>query len=198
MITKRELYKEFGLDGYINDIYISRRKRRQNDDTFAFVRFSEYGGMMKAITRMNGGYWKEHKLSVSRAKWGREGEPGRTDHAQRPQLIQGANVNTNAKQTFTLSKKKEVKGVWSMEQKKRMKRSLLGVCVEPVDFRKVMNRLLDEWNGPGDIESHDVGPYRCLVTFSSLEIRDEAMKDELLLSTFDEVRPLWEFVWGFR
>ncbi|MED6217550.1 hypothetical protein PIB30_018760 [Stylosanthes scabra] len=68
-----------------------------------------------------------------------------------------------------------------------------GVSVKPIEFRKVMNRLLEEWNGPRQIESRDVGPYRCLVTFSSAEIRDNAMNDEILLSVFDKVRPIWDF-----
>ncbi|MED6145302.1 hypothetical protein PIB30_023884 [Stylosanthes scabra] len=57
-----------------------------------------------------------------------------------------------------------------------------------------MNKLLDEWSGLGEIESRDVGPYRCLITFSSPEIRDNALNDELLLSIFDEVRLHWNFV----
>ncbi|MED6203679.1 hypothetical protein PIB30_001373, partial [Stylosanthes scabra] len=55
-----------------------------------------------------------------------------------------------------------------------------------------MDLLLDEWSGPGEIEIRDVGPYRCLITFSSEEIRDGAMNDELLLSVFDEVRAHWD------
>ncbi|MED6108960.1 hypothetical protein PIB30_029059 [Stylosanthes scabra] len=58
------------------------------------------------------------------------------------------------------SLKKVVEAVWSEEQKSRLERSLLGVCVKPIEFRKVMNLLLDEWQGPGDIECRDVGPYR--------------------------------------
>ncbi|MED6145841.1 hypothetical protein PIB30_028947 [Stylosanthes scabra] len=57
-----------------------------------------------------------------------------------------------------------------------------------------MNVLLDEWNGLGNIECRDVGPYRYLVSFSSVEIRDQAMSNELLLSVFDEVRHHWDFV----
>ncbi|MED6140357.1 hypothetical protein PIB30_092382 [Stylosanthes scabra] len=57
-----------------------------------------------------------------------------------------------------------------------LQRSLLGVCVKPIEFRKVMNRLLEEWNGPGSVES-----------------RNEALKDDLLLSLFDEVMMLWDF-----
>ncbi|MED6170341.1 hypothetical protein PIB30_029944 [Stylosanthes scabra] len=59
-----------------------------------------------------------------------------------------------------------------------------------------MNQLLDEWNGLGEIECKDVGPYRCVVTFSTPEIRDGDVDNELLHSVFDEVRPHWNFVWS--
>ncbi|MED6180233.1 hypothetical protein PIB30_008427 [Stylosanthes scabra] len=57
-----------------------------------------------------------------------------------------------------------------------------------------MNTLLDDWNGPGTIECRDVDPYRCLVSFSSAEIRDQAMTNDLLLFVFDEVRHHWDFL----
>ncbi|MED6158816.1 hypothetical protein PIB30_036324 [Stylosanthes scabra] len=86
---------------------------------------------------------------------------------------------------------KTIDGIWAVDQRERLQRSLLGVCVKPIHFREVINRLLDEWNGQGDIECRDVGPYRCLVTFSTPEIRDQALHNPLLLSVFDEVRMHW-------
>ncbi|MED6160207.1 hypothetical protein PIB30_049188 [Stylosanthes scabra] len=91
---------------------------------------------------------------------------------------------------------KEVDVVWADEQRQRLKISLLGVSVKPIEFRKVMYKLLDDWGGPGEIECRDVGPFRCLITFKSEEIRDDAMQDELLLSLFDEIRPHWEIFWS--
>ncbi|MED6161481.1 hypothetical protein PIB30_061093 [Stylosanthes scabra] len=90
---------------------------------------------------------------------------------------------------------KEVDVVWAEEQKLQLQISLLGVCVKPIEFRKVMNLLLDEWDGSGEIECRDVGPHKCLITFSSPEIRNEAMQSKLLLSVFDEVRPHWDIFW---
>ncbi|MED6119632.1 hypothetical protein PIB30_013264 [Stylosanthes scabra] len=46
---------------------------------------------------------------------------------------------------------------------------------------------------PGEIECKDVGPYRCLITFSSQEIKEESIKNELLTSTFDEIRSHWKY-----
>ncbi|MED6119136.1 hypothetical protein PIB30_008944 [Stylosanthes scabra] len=56
-----------------------------------------------------------------------------------------------------------------------------------------MNFLLDEWMDEGEIECRDMGPYRCLISFSSVEIKNRAMEDELLKSIFDEIRPHWDF-----
>ncbi|MED6148576.1 hypothetical protein PIB30_054382 [Stylosanthes scabra] len=104
--------------------------------------------------------------------------------------------NRTVKETTELGGKKEIEAIWSIEQKELSQRSLLGVCVKPIEFRRVMNLLLDEWKRPGEIEFRDVGPYRCLISFSSTDIRDEAMSNELLLSVFDKVRPHWDFLWS--
>ncbi|MED6145303.1 hypothetical protein PIB30_023885 [Stylosanthes scabra] len=72
-VTKRELFKEFGKDGFIRDIYISRRKRQHTEDAFAFVRFREYKDAMRAIRRLNGTTWQEHKLCVSMSRYKKEG-----------------------------------------------------------------------------------------------------------------------------
>ncbi|MED6147395.1 hypothetical protein PIB30_043703 [Stylosanthes scabra] len=96
----------------------------------------------------------------------------------------------------TKSIRKEVEGSWVEVQKQRLQRSLLGVCIQPIEFRKVMNKLLDEWNGPGEIECRDVGPHKCLITFDSVEIRDGAFQNELLMEVFDEVRPHWKLFWN--
>ncbi|MED6118777.1 hypothetical protein PIB30_005916 [Stylosanthes scabra] len=53
-----------------------------------------------------------------------------------------------------------IDGVWAEDQRDTLGRSLLGCCVKPIEFRKVMNRVLDEWKGEGDIECRVVGPYR--------------------------------------
>ncbi|MED6158729.1 hypothetical protein PIB30_035457 [Stylosanthes scabra] len=55
---------------------------------------------------------------------------------------------------------------------------------------------MDEWKGPGEIECRDVGPCKCLITFDSSEIRNEAFQNELLIEIFDEVRPHWELFWS--
>ncbi|MED6148552.1 hypothetical protein PIB30_054164 [Stylosanthes scabra] len=104
-----------------------------------------------------------------------------------------------SKETRTMvgtAQRKKVDGTWVEDQKQRLQKSLLGFCVKQIEFRKVMNRWLDECKGPGEIECRDVGPYKCLITFESPEIRNDAFQNELLLEIFDEVRPHWELLWS--
>ncbi|MED6197560.1 hypothetical protein PIB30_057554 [Stylosanthes scabra] len=127
-ITKRELYKEFGRDGYV--LMFSSQESR--------------------------GQWQQPKKRMKKM-W---------VEVRRP----------NAKDTE--------KGLNGSERD--------GVSVKPIEFRKTMNFLLDEWKGEREIECRDMGPYRFLITFSSIEIKQSAMNNEVLLSAFDEVRPHWD------
>ncbi|MED6155459.1 hypothetical protein PIB30_005311 [Stylosanthes scabra] len=207
--TKRELYKEFGKCGFVKDIFISRKKRRNTEGTFAFVRYCEDSWMIRAINRLNGVLWNGRKLFVSESRytWGgrvqrqpllknqhKEMKKGRTQKwipVKQKQTDESDNRGHNKESGS--DRRKEIQGIWAEDQTERMQRSLLGVCVKPIEFRKVMNRLLEEWNGSGSVESRDIGPYRCLITFPSVADRDATMKDDLLLSMFDEVRLLWDF-----
>ncbi|MED6157602.1 hypothetical protein PIB30_024771 [Stylosanthes scabra] len=92
--------------------------------------------------------------------------------------------------------RKVIQAKWDEEQKQRLQRSLLGVCVKPIELQKIMDYLLEEWKGTGEIEDRDVGPYRCLIMFSTTEIRDEAVKNQLIQSVFDEVQFHWDFFWS--
>ncbi|MED6214018.1 hypothetical protein PIB30_098935 [Stylosanthes scabra] len=109
---------------------------------------------------MNGTTWKGSKLNVRLSK------PTRGED------------NLIGREKEVSARRKEICVYWCEEQKDRLRRSVLGVCVQPIDFSKSMNYLLDNWKGPGEIECRDVGPYRCLITFSSQEIKEEAMNDE--------------------
>ncbi|MED6186470.1 hypothetical protein PIB30_066969 [Stylosanthes scabra] len=196
-VTKREIYKRFRRNGYITDIFISRKLRKNAIGPFAFVRFHSYEGAAKAITTINGTIWDDAKLYVTMARSKRIGNSERTQERYVKQ--QGTNsgiqkkwvaigAKTKDRQTehsdrccnSMKCRTKEVEALWCAEQKQRLQRSLLGVSVKPIYFRKVMYKLMDEWKGPGKIECRDVGPFRCLLTFDTTEIRDAALEDELL------------------
>ncbi|MED6176198.1 hypothetical protein PIB30_085782 [Stylosanthes scabra] len=113
---------------------------------------------------MNGTTWRGTKLPVNLSKFDRR-------NGKRVEVLSDKRGPLAAASDI----RQEVAVGWSEEQRDRLNRSLLGVSVKPVDFRKTMNLLLDGWMGLGVIECRDVGPYRCLITFSSPEIKDDAM-----------------------
>ncbi|MED6220844.1 hypothetical protein PIB30_048744 [Stylosanthes scabra] len=150
-VLKRALFKEFGRSGFITDIYVSRKYRRNFKGAFAFIRYNEYGGALRSVSVMNGTMWGNAKLLVTMSKYGR------------------GMITNKGKGENGVGVKQRVSQRW----------------VEPIEFRKVMNKLLDEWNGPGEIDCRDVGPHK-----------DGAFQNELLMEVFDEVRPHWELFWN--
>ncbi|MED6180016.1 hypothetical protein PIB30_006506 [Stylosanthes scabra] len=214
-VTKRELYKEFGLDRYVTDIFISRKFRAKMKSPFAFIRFQRPGGAIRAICRLNGKVWKGQRLFITVSKYRNQDCNYRGEYSgslrgqlqpphqrmkkvwvevRRPSTKDNGKVEISGEAKYKEPKKKqEVVVTWSDENRDLMNRSLMGVCVEPIDFRKTMNLLVNEWMGEGEIECRDMGPYRCLVIFSWIEIKESSMNNDLLLSVFDEVRPHWEF-----
>ncbi|MED6108830.1 hypothetical protein PIB30_027922 [Stylosanthes scabra] len=142
----------------------------------------------------------ESKLFVTLSKYGRSSDTTTSERKQTtttltwvPKVERNDQRGTKIKNDSSelSDDNKVVQVIWAEDEKERLERSLLGVCVEPIEFREVMYHLLDEWKGPGKIECRDVGPYRCLLTFDSPENRDEAFNSELLQSTFDEIVPHW-------
>ncbi|MED6211272.1 hypothetical protein PIB30_072140 [Stylosanthes scabra] len=77
-----------------------------------------------------------------------------------------------------------------------LKQSLLGVNVKQFKFADVENTLLKNWEGPGIIECRDVALFRCLITFESEKIMEEALGKQSFLSAFDKVRHHWGAVWS--
>ncbi|MED6193141.1 hypothetical protein PIB30_016235 [Stylosanthes scabra] len=77
----------------------------------------------------------------------------------------------------------------------------MGVNFNPIVLEDVQKNLLKIWQGPGVIECGDVGPRRCLITFETKHIKNEAMVNEALLLVFDEdilslSRRIWVEVMG--
>ncbi|MED6126635.1 hypothetical protein PIB30_080383 [Stylosanthes scabra] len=178
-ISKKELYKAFGRYGFIKDIFISRKARQNSKGPFAFIRYNAYDARRKRQGRV---VQSGTKRKITQ-KWVevRRMTNGDKEHGKQHEIKDNA-----------MARRKEVEAAWSEEQKERLQRSLLGACVKPINLREVMEFLIKEWGGPGDIKVRDVGPYRCLITFSTTEIRDSAKESQLLQSVFDEVRHHWD------
>ncbi|MED6134646.1 hypothetical protein PIB30_038927 [Stylosanthes scabra] len=179
------MYKEFGNSGFVKDIFISRKKRRNLGCTFAFVRYYESGCMWRAIERLNGALWKENRLVVNESKYAYDGGILR----QTLMLNHAKEQRKSHAQKWIPMKKNKGDPMEKPDQSNSAgpngRKEIQGISAEA--------QLMEEWNGQGIIENRDVDPYRCLVTFLSIEARDEAMKDDLLLSVFDEVMLLWDF-----
>ncbi|MED6211199.1 hypothetical protein PIB30_071411 [Stylosanthes scabra] len=179
------------------DVFVSRKARWKMMSLFAFIRYNSYGSAMRAIARLNGTLWGKFKLFVTLSKIRREMKQPRVMHTDPKQRwVEKSNEQEMKNLKMVADQKKEIEATWAEDQKQRLQRSLLGVCVKPIEFKKVMERLMEEWKGPDEIECRDIGPYKCLITFDSLEIRDEAFHSELLLATFDEIRPHLEIFWS--
>ncbi|MED6108177.1 hypothetical protein PIB30_021124 [Stylosanthes scabra] len=130
MVSKRELFLEFGYNGWINDIYISRKQGRVMKSPFAFIRFNAYASAMRAIKRLNGSLWKK-TISVSLAKFKRSEKP-ETD---------GGNG----------TRQRKTKWVWRVISKENKKdgtdeqRSLYQEQGKGVIARKVVETVADEY-----------------------------------------------------
>ncbi|MED6108247.1 hypothetical protein PIB30_021865 [Stylosanthes scabra] len=118
-VTKRDMFKEFGKDGYILDVFISRRRQRNSINSFAFVRYQVYGG---ALSHKHTTEWE----ALAQCKSGEQ----RNENA-----VQGDLPESSVK-------KKVIQTEWAEEEKHRMGRSLLGVSVKPIEFRDVMYYII--------------------------------------------------------
>ena len=73
-MDKRWLKQLFGYEGQITDMYISRKQRRTNSNTFVFVRFVKEEAAQRAMQKMDGMEIRGCKLAVSLAKFRRNFE----------------------------------------------------------------------------------------------------------------------------
>ncbi|CAO2837752.1 unnamed protein product [Amaranthus hypochondriacus] len=68
----RKLCEDFGQ---LVDIFISRKKRKNSNCAFGFVRYEHGDGATKAIAKLDGKTFFGRKLRVTRAKYNRDGRP---------------------------------------------------------------------------------------------------------------------------
>ncbi|MED6119073.1 hypothetical protein PIB30_008586 [Stylosanthes scabra] len=74
-----------------------------------------------------------------------------------------------------------------------LKRSLMAESVETIRFGWIKEQIAEKWEGPGEVECRDLGPFKCILTFESMEARDIVFESQGLNSLFFELRPLWRF-----
>ncbi|MED6119061.1 hypothetical protein PIB30_008280 [Stylosanthes scabra] len=78
-------------------------------------------------------------------------------------------------------------------QEEILKRSLIAESISTIRFGWMKEQIAEVWEGPGDVACRDLGPFKCLLTFESVEARDHVLNHEGLLSLFFEMRPQWGF-----
>ncbi|MED6119820.1 hypothetical protein PIB30_015116 [Stylosanthes scabra] len=74
-----------------------------------------------------------------------------------------------------------------------MERSIIAECINTIRFAWVKEQIAEVWEGPGEVSCRDLGPFKCLLTFESLEAKNIAMDSTSLQSLFFELRPHWGF-----
>ncbi|MED6161874.1 hypothetical protein PIB30_064852 [Stylosanthes scabra] len=207
---------------FVKDVYVSNKHRSRVTCLFAFVRFEDAGDARRAIDRLYGGLWKGRKILVSmskyRRRYGRDAK-GHADESTRRKGVENDgynNGNTRTRKLWvevqraklamvmlanrdegkTKHKKREIIAIGCETQQERLKRSLLGVSVKPREFKMIEEQIHRSWEGSGRVECRDIGPHRCLLTFDSVQTKEDAMAVSSLSSIFDEVIPHWDFVWS--
>ncbi|MED6217511.1 hypothetical protein PIB30_018321 [Stylosanthes scabra] len=78
-VMKGELFKEFFGYEIIKDVFVSRKRRRNRNGLFAFIRFEELDSVRSAVTGMNGVWWQGRKLHVTMSRF-RRNQGGRLQY----------------------------------------------------------------------------------------------------------------------
>ncbi|MED6176228.1 hypothetical protein PIB30_086149, partial [Stylosanthes scabra] len=211
-IAKLSLYKIFGWAVTVVDIYVSRKKRRNSNKPFAFIRFDSRGGVERAVQKINGTFVGTSKMTVKFANFqrgvqeqeeikerrsvGRDGK----EIGQQPVLSNkrgGLNVNEGRSQgdvaKKVLRERKAIKVQTDPTQADLLKRSVVAESINTIRFGWRKEQIAEKWEGPGEVECRDLGPFKCLLTFKSVEARDIALRSPGLQWIFFEIRPQWGF-----
>ncbi|MED6211285.1 hypothetical protein PIB30_072225, partial [Stylosanthes scabra] len=216
-VTKRALYREFGLSGNVVDVYISWKQIRGVSCPFAFVRYDAKGGALRAIERKNGSSWEGRRILVKTADFRRMGRDQRVQNPRMKSNVrnEGMPENRNRRHDTILQTndgdgvcvagchrpepkkaKRVVHVLPSLEQNDLLDRSALRESFQPIKFGNLVVNLENHWDEYGKIEVRDIGPCKCIITFESVHECDKALENGLLLNYVDEARAYWGFKWS--
>ncbi|MED6180241.1 hypothetical protein PIB30_008435 [Stylosanthes scabra] len=223
-VFKGDLYREFAKDRRVKDAFISRKQRKNERGPFAFVRFEDIGGARRVVDRLNGYYCRGRNLMITLCKYRRKrpsntgfergawfrriadsANPrergGRMKHVwkevkRNKVATRGVDNVENCQQAKLIEggRKKEVIAKTCESKQDLLSRSMMGVSLKPIKLKEVQWQIGESWEGTGHVECRDVGPFRCLLTFESANVRDKAMSNPGLLAIFDELRPHWNYI----
>ncbi|MED6171070.1 hypothetical protein PIB30_037186, partial [Stylosanthes scabra] len=194
--------------GVAVDIFISRKRRRKISLPFPFVRFDAKGGAVHVVEMLNGFFIGTRIIEVKYASFARryeqsgqnsregrltkEGQPTKSQKSYRSERSPEKMVRVKeAEKPFNKGKVIEVEVVQA--QVVLLKQSIIVQSVVPFNYIEFMMKVMDGWKGPGRGQGRDMGPYHCVLSFESIEVRDEALKNPFLLLVFLEMRPQWGY-----
>ncbi|MED6144088.1 hypothetical protein PIB30_012175 [Stylosanthes scabra] len=89
--------------------------------------------------------------------------------------------------------RKTIKVIPDPTQMDILKRSVVADSLTTIRFGWMKEQIAEKWEGPGEVECRDLGPFRCILTFETIEARDAALVSLGLNSLFFELRPQWGF-----
>ncbi|MED6194272.1 Serine arginine-rich splicing factor 2 [Stylosanthes scabra] len=162
-VLKGEIFREFRRFGFVKDMYVSRKNRRNRNDSFAFIRFHDFTEALRAVEGMNGKIWYGRELLATISKYRRtNGNKGDRRFGGRKKKRSLKWVATRRrfgemKSSFVENKaaeaeiqrlqRKVVIAEPSKEMCKLLERSLMGVNVNPMIFEDVQRRVWIEVMG---------------------------------------------------
>ncbi|MED6107925.1 hypothetical protein PIB30_018767 [Stylosanthes scabra] len=186
------LYRIFGWAGGVVDIYVSRKTKRNSRSSFAFVRFDSRKGAERAVKNLNGTYIGSRRMMVKMAEFRRGQElywvrnEGRNGYAE----VKKGCLGPSAKRVDDKEAEKggcdEQKTVARRVIKVRtdpiqadlLSRSVVAESLDTIQFEWIKEQIAERWEGPGDVYCRDLGPFKCILTFNSVEARDFALVQE--------------------
>ncbi|MED6193437.1 hypothetical protein PIB30_019361 [Stylosanthes scabra] len=207
-IAKRSLFKIFGWVGGVIDIYVSRKVRKGSKCPFAFVGFDSRGGAERAVQKLNGTFMGTNRMEIKIAEFKRRwrsddegpqvrharmGREGGFDRAKNRCRAQGGAKEYRHATKQVTETRKTIEVHSDPIQLDILRRSVVGESIESIRFKWIKEQIAEKWEGPGEVYYRDMGPFKCILTFESVEARDRALVSPGLCPLFDELRPQWGF-----
>ncbi|MED6119377.1 hypothetical protein PIB30_011180 [Stylosanthes scabra] len=201
---KKSLIRTYG------QVYVSRKRRRSSSKPFAFIRFDSRGGAERVVQKINGTFVGTSKMMVKLAnsqRYGKDGigmtrhgrsdgndkevalHPGQHDQLEVSKGNEGGSSKDDVRNAGP--KRKTIMATPDSTQVDLLKRNVVAESLNTIRFGWTKEQIAENWEGPGEVECRDLGPFKCILSFESVEARDIALESPCLHSIFFEIGKLW-------